>query len=111
LRPLDLAALGRLDFEAPRRRDFPALDLARRAGEIGGSLPATLNAANEIAVEAFLDHRIPFPVIWQAVERVMEECPFLPHPCLDELLAIDRSARELARRAVDDCQALTVSPT
>jgi 1-deoxy-D-xylulose-5-phosphate reductoisomerase len=111
LRPLDLAALGRLDFEAPRRRDFPALDLARRAGEIGGSLPATLNAANEIAVEAFLNHRIPFPVIWQAVERVMEECPFLPHPCLDELLEIDRSARELARRAVNDCQALTVSPT
>ena len=110
LRPLDLAALGRLDFEAPRRRDFPALDLARRAGEIGGSLPATLNAANEIAVEAFLEHRIQFPAIWQTVERVMEECPFHPHPCLDELLEIDHGARELARRAVNGCQALTVAP-
>ncbi len=85
LRPLDLAALGRLDFEAPRREDFPALDLARRAGEIGGSLPATLNAANEVAVQAFLDHRIPFPAIWKTVERVMDECPFVARPCLEEL--------------------------
>jgi 1-deoxy-D-xylulose-5-phosphate reductoisomerase len=100
LRPLDLAALGRLDFEAPRREDFPALDLARRAGEIGGSLPATLNAANEVAVQAFLDHRIPFPAIWKTVERVMEECPFLAHPCLEELSEIDRCARELASQAI-----------
>jgi 1-deoxy-D-xylulose-5-phosphate reductoisomerase len=101
LRPLDLAALGRLDFEAPRRQDFPALDLARRAGEVGGSLPATLNAANEVAVEAFLNHRIAFPLIWKTVERVMEECPFLAHPCLDELSEIDRNARELAWKLID----------
>jgi 1-deoxy-D-xylulose-5-phosphate reductoisomerase len=100
LRPLDLAALGHLDFEAPRRMDFPALDLARRAGEIGGSLPATLNAANEVAVQAFLDHRIPFPLIWRTVERVMDECPFLAHPCLDELSEIDGSARELAWKTI-----------
>jgi 1-deoxy-D-xylulose-5-phosphate reductoisomerase len=102
LRPLDLAALGRLDFEAPRCDDFPALDLARRAGKIGGSLPATLNAANEVAVEAFLDHRIPFPAIWKTVERVMDACPFLAHPCLDELAEIDCRARELASEAVRD---------
>ena len=96
LRPLDLAALGRLDFEAPRRSDFPALDLARRAGEAGGSLPAVLNAANEVAVQAFLEHRIRFPRIWEIVERVMDESPFLAHPCLDELSQIDRNARELA---------------
>jgi 1-deoxy-D-xylulose-5-phosphate reductoisomerase len=101
LRPLDLAALGRLDFEAPRRADFPALDLARHAGEAAGSMPAALNAANEIAVQAFLEHRIRFRRIWETVEQVMEECPFVAHPCLEELLEVDRSARELAARAID----------
>jgi 1-deoxy-D-xylulose-5-phosphate reductoisomerase len=100
LRPLDLAALGRLDFEAPRRSDFPALDLARRAGEMSGSLPATLNAANEVAVQAFLEHRIRFPQIWQIVERVMDECPFLARPSLDELSEVDRLARELTAKAL-----------
>jgi 1-deoxy-D-xylulose-5-phosphate reductoisomerase len=108
LRPLDLAALGLLEFEPPRRADFPALDLARRAGEVGGSLPAALNAANEVAVEAFLDHRIRFPRIWGIVERVIEECPCVLHPCLEEILEIDRRARELASRAVDLEQPVTV---
>ena len=58
--PLDLAALGRLDFESPRVDCFPAINLARRAGTAGGTLPAVLNAANEAAVEAFLAGRIPF---------------------------------------------------
>ena len=101
LRPLDLAALGRLDFESPRRSDFPALDLARRAGEAGGSLPAVLNAANEVAVQAFLEHRIRFPQIWEIVERVMDECPFLAHPSLDELSQIDRKARNLASQVIN----------
>jgi 1-deoxy-D-xylulose-5-phosphate reductoisomerase len=73
---------------------------ARRAGEVGGSLPATLNAANEVAVQAFLEHRIRFPRIWEVVERVMDECPFVAHPCLEELADIDRNARELASQAV-----------
>jgi 1-deoxy-D-xylulose-5-phosphate reductoisomerase len=96
LRPLDFAELGRLDFEAPRCADFPALDLARRAGETGGTLPAVLNAANEVAVEAFLDGRIPFPRIWETVARVMDKCPFVAHPGLEELIETDRMARELA---------------
>ena len=100
LRPLDLAALGRLEFEAPRRADFPALDLARHAGEAGGSLPAALNAANEVAVQAFLEQRIQFPRIWGIVERALEECPFVAHPCLEDLLDIDQRARELATRAI-----------
>ena len=104
LRPLDLAALGRLDFETPRRSDFPALDLARRAGEAGGSLPAALNAANEVAVKAFLEHRIRFPQIWEIVESVMDECPFLAQPSLDELSQIDRNARDLASQTVNDGQ-------
>ena len=96
LRPLDLAALGTARFEAPRRRISRRLISRAAPGEIGGSLPATLNAANEVAVEAFLEHRIPFPAIWQTVERVMDECPFVARPCLEELSEIDRCARELA---------------
>jgi 1-deoxy-D-xylulose 5-phosphate reductoisomerase len=100
LRPLDFAALGRLEFEAPRTEDFPALDLARRAGETGGTLPAVLNAANEVAVQAFLEERIPFPHIWETVARVMDECPFLAHPGLEELIETDRIARDLAERSI-----------
>ncbi len=96
LKPLDFAALGRLDFEAPRRADFPALDLARQAGTTGGTLPAVLNAANEIAVQAFLDGKTSFPAIWQTVERTMKECPFVAHPTLEELLEADRQARQIA---------------
>ncbi len=65
LRPLDFTQLARLDFEAPRTADFPALDLAREAGERGGTLPAVLNAANEVAVAAFLRRQIGFPAIWE----------------------------------------------
>jgi len=98
LRPLDFAELGRLDFEAPRRGDFPALDLARRAGEAGGTLPAVLNAANEVAVQAFLDGRIAFPRIWETVERVMDAYPQIDHPTLDQLVETDGRAREMAAR-------------
>jgi 1-deoxy-D-xylulose-5-phosphate reductoisomerase len=96
LKPLDFAALGRLEFEAPRCADFPALDLARHAGTAGGTLPAVLNAANEIAVQAFLDGKTSFPAIWQTVERAMKECPFVAHPTLEELLEADREARRIA---------------
>lgn len=96
LQPLDFAALARLDFEAPRRKDFPALDLAVEAGTRGGTLPAVLNAANEVAVEAFLERKIPFPKIWEIVARVMEECLHQEHPGLETLIATDRAARGLA---------------
>ena len=72
LRPLDFAALARLDFEAPRRADFPALDLARWAGETGGTLPAVFNAANEVAVAAFL--RPPLPVSGHLAARSNGSC-------------------------------------
>src|SRR5271157_4486106 len=72
LRPLDFARLGALHFEAPRYADFPALGLARRAGETGGTLPAVLNAANEVAVEAFVNGRINFPQISETVRRTMD---------------------------------------
>lgn len=91
--PLDLATLGRLDFEAPRTDCFPAINLARRAGTAGGTLPAVLNAANEAAVEAFLAGQINFPAIWEKVEQAMERVPFVQHPSLKELIAADQAAR------------------
>ena len=96
LPPLDFAALGALTFEPPRRADFPALDLARWAGETGGTLPAVLNAANEIAVAAFLDRRCSFPAIWQTVERVMKAHTVIAHATLEQILAADQWARTFA---------------
>ncbi len=92
--PLDLTTLGRLDFQAPRTDLFPALDLARRAGNAGGTLPAVLNAANEAAVEAFLAGKIAFPGIWEGVAHAMDAVPFVGNPKLDELIEADRAARE-----------------
>ena len=91
--PLDLAALGSLDFEAPHTELFPSLDLARRAGTAGGTLPAVLNAANEAAVEAFLAGKLSFPGIWEKVERAMVGVPFIEHPTLGQLLEADQAAR------------------
>jgi len=98
LRPLDFAQLASLSFEAPRTQDFPALDLARHAGEIGGTLPAVLNAANEVAVAAFLHERTTFPAIWQTVARVMEKHQVIQHPSLEALIEVDAWARREALR-------------
>jgi len=100
LRPLDFAALGRLDFEAPRRDVFPALDLARQAGEAGGTLPAVLNAANEAAVDAFLNGRLSFPGIWKTVAAVMEEHRFVAEAGLDVIVEADRWARMRASERI-----------
>ena len=97
LRPLDFAALRQLDFEAPRRADFPAIDLAVQAGTLGGTLPAVYNAANEIAVAAFIEGRLSFPGIWQTVARTMEVHQAEPHAGLDAILAADAWARNEAR--------------
>ncbi len=96
LRPLDFGRLAKLEFEAPRYADFPALDLARHAGETGGSLPAVMNAANEVAVEAFMQGRISFPEIWRLVSRVMEGHACFARVGLDAILEADRSARQRA---------------
>ncbi|HEY1770423.1 MAG TPA: 1-deoxy-D-xylulose-5-phosphate reductoisomerase [Chthoniobacterales bacterium] len=102
LPPLDFAKLRQLEFEAPRRDHFPALDLARRAGETGGTLPAVMNAANEIAVSAFLDRRIGFPRIWGLVEDVMNRHRSVAKPTLDAILDADRWARETAAGLIQD---------
>ncbi len=98
LAPLDFPSLAKLDFEAPRRDVFPALDLAVRAGTEGGTLPAVFNAANEIAVAAFLDRRIAFPQIWQSVARVMDAHQPSPDDSLDTIIAADHAARLAAAR-------------
>ncbi len=96
LKPLDFAQLAKLEFEAPRVDDFPALNLARWAGEAGGTLPAVLNAANEVAVAAFIEKRCSFPAIWQTVDRVMHDHAPVAHPDLAAILAADSWARRRA---------------
>jgi 1-deoxy-D-xylulose-5-phosphate reductoisomerase len=94
LRPLDFAELRSLDFEPPRRDVFPALDLAAHAGRTGGTMPAVMNAANEIAVAAFLENRLPFPRIWALVAATMEAHAPTLHASLDEILEADAWARK-----------------
>jgi 1-deoxy-D-xylulose-5-phosphate reductoisomerase len=100
LPPLDFGKLAELKFAQPRYGDFPALNLARRAGETSGTLPAVLNAANEVAVSSFLEKRMRFPQIWQTVERVMNAHESVAHPGLDEILQADQWARAEAGRHV-----------
>jgi len=98
LPPLDLPKLGALTFEKPDEKRFPALRLAREAGEAGGTLPGVFNAANEVAVEAFLDEKIPFPRIWELVESVMSSHQNIPEPDLPAIIAADGWARAEARK-------------
>ncbi len=96
LEALDFAKLATLDFAAPRADVFPALRLSRLAGEVGGTLPAVMNAANEVAVQFFLDRHIKFTQIWQTVERVMQAHEVVQHPALEQLIAADAWARSVA---------------
>jgi 1-deoxy-D-xylulose-5-phosphate reductoisomerase len=100
LPPLDFSKLSRLEFFMPRYDDFPALNLARRAGETGGTLPAVMNAANEVAVAGFLDRQVRFPDIWQIVEEVMNRHTPVAHPDLDAILQADQWARKEAQGCV-----------
>ena len=88
--------LGTLTFEEPDVERFPAIQLARRAGEVGGTLPAVLNAANEIAVEAFVNRKINFPQITETVRRTMDAHQVVEQPTLDQILAADTWARREA---------------
>jgi len=100
LPPLNFAELARLDFEEPRWDDFPALRLAKEAGCKGGTLPAVMNAANEIAVDAFLHERLSFPGIWETVGETMANHSTVEHPDLDTIIAADVWAREKAKDLV-----------
>jgi 1-deoxy-D-xylulose-5-phosphate reductoisomerase len=92
----NFAKIGTLTFEEPDVERFPAIELARRAGEIGGTLPAVLNAANEIAVEAFVNRKINFPQITELVRRTMDAHQAVSHPTLEQILAADSWARQAA---------------
>ncbi len=97
IRSLDLIDVGALHFERPDLERFPCLGLARQALRAGGTAPAALNGANEEAVGAFLDHRIPFTGIPAAVEHALERTPVEPGLVLEELLEVDRRARAYAQ--------------
>jgi 1-deoxy-D-xylulose-5-phosphate reductoisomerase len=94
--PLDLPKIGQLTFEAPDGDRFPAVELARDALRTGGAAPAAMNAANEVAVAAFLAGRLPFLAIPRVVETVLAEMPTLPSPDLAAVLAADAEARRRA---------------
>ncbi|MBS7599778.1 1-deoxy-D-xylulose-5-phosphate reductoisomerase [Pseudomonas sp. RC2C2] len=94
--PLDLFAVARLDFKAPDEQRFPCLRLAREAAEAGNSAPAVLNAANEVAVEAFLQRRIRFPEIASMIEQVLDQEPVVAVESLNAVFAADQRARQLA---------------
>jgi 1-deoxy-D-xylulose-5-phosphate reductoisomerase len=96
LPPLDLAGGLTLEFEAPDEEAFPLLPLARAAGERGGTAPCAYNAANEVAVGAFLEGRLPFLGIAETVERVLAEADASPARDLDDLVEADAGARRLA---------------
>ncbi|MDB5674109.1 MAG: 1-deoxy-D-xylulose-5-phosphate reductoisomerase [Sphingomonas bacterium] len=101
--PLDLVAIGRLDFEAPDPVRFPALQLARDAVEAGGARPAILNAANEVAVAAFLARRIGFLEIAAIVADTLACYDPTAPATLDAVLAVDGEARRIAGERVEDC--------
>ena len=96
LKPLDFPSLAKLEFEAPREDAFPALRLSREAGERGGSLPAVLNAANEVANQAFRMGALSFPGIWEIVEKTMSSVAHEDSQALEIVVAADLEARRVA---------------
>jgi 1-deoxy-D-xylulose-5-phosphate reductoisomerase len=98
--PLDFARLGKLEFERADETRFPCLKLAGEAIRLGGTAPAALNAANEVAVEAFLGGRLPFPAIAEVIEKVLGETSVEALASLEQVYAVDIEARGLAARFV-----------
>ncbi|HEX5136828.1 MAG TPA: 1-deoxy-D-xylulose-5-phosphate reductoisomerase [Planctomycetota bacterium] len=94
----DVRDFASLTFEAPDRVRFPALDLGERAVRAGGTAGAVLNAANEVAVERFLEGEIRFPDIWRTAEAVLSRARIVPDPELQDIHAADLAAREEARK-------------
>jgi 1-deoxy-D-xylulose-5-phosphate reductoisomerase len=100
IEPIDLIALGSLTFEAVDLDAFPCLRLARAAALAGGTAPCVLNAANEVAVHAFLAERLPFGGIPAVIEQTLERLPGAPVRAFDSLYEADREARAVAGEAV-----------
>jgi 1-deoxy-D-xylulose-5-phosphate reductoisomerase len=93
---LDMSVVGRLDFEPPDHVRFPSLDLARAAARAGGTAPALLNAANEVAVQAFLDRRLNFTGIATVIDKVLQRLGSSSVKALEDVFAADAAARRLA---------------
>jgi 1-deoxy-D-xylulose-5-phosphate reductoisomerase len=102
---LDLAAVGALTFEPPDEATFDCLRLARDAARAGGTAPCVLNAANEIAVHAFLAEEVPFLAVGEIIERTLEALPATPVRHFSDLYAADAEARERARELADGVRA------
>ncbi len=98
---LDWRRLKRLDFEKVSTRRFPCLRLAREAMKKGGALPCALNAADEVAVGAFLERRLPFLGIPEVIERVLGQTPRMRFDKMEDVLTADAEARRMAKEAVD----------
>jgi 1-deoxy-D-xylulose-5-phosphate reductoisomerase len=102
VKPLDLAAIGALTFETVDDDAFPCLGLARAAARAGGTAPCVLNAANEVAVHAFLNERLGFLGIPEVIERTLERLPAAPVRAFESLYEADREARSVAASLVDE---------
>ncbi len=100
LKSLDFARFANLSFEYPDRKRFPSLDFAVEAMRAGGTMPAAMNAANEVAVERFCKREIPFTGIWRIIETVMSSHKVLDHPRLDAILCADKEARKIASELI-----------
>jgi 1-deoxy-D-xylulose-5-phosphate reductoisomerase len=98
---LNLAEIGRLDFEPPDHERFPSLGLARAAARAGGTAPAVLNAANEVAVKAFLDLRLNFTAIAAVIDKVLQRLDSSPVKALGDVLDADAQARRLAEALIE----------
>jgi 1-deoxy-D-xylulose-5-phosphate reductoisomerase len=101
VKPLDITAIGRLEFHTPDLVRFPCLKLAYDALEASGTAPAIMNAANEVAVQAFLERRINFRTIDRLIARVMDKLPSMPVTAIDALLEQDRIARQMAHSFIE----------
>jgi len=106
---LDWPRLKRLDFAKVSTRRFPCLRLAREALKKGGASPCALNAADEVAVGAFLERRLPFLGIPQVIERVLARTPRMSFEKMDDVLAADSEARRMAREEVERCAVATAA--
>jgi 1-deoxy-D-xylulose-5-phosphate reductoisomerase len=100
VKQLDLSRIGCLEFDRPDFRRFPCLRLALDAGRTGGTMPAVMNAANEVAVKAFLNEEIKFTEIPGIIEGVMARHRVKTTPDIEDILAVDRNAREEALRLI-----------
>ncbi|MCF6157922.1 MAG: 1-deoxy-D-xylulose-5-phosphate reductoisomerase [wastewater metagenome] len=100
VKPFDLSFIGNLTFKKPDMEKFPALKLGYQAAREGGTIGAILNAANEVAVQAFLNGKIRFTEIVTYVEKVIQNHHFIKNPCLEDILAADAWAREEIRKCL-----------